>query len=189
MDAKQLIDIMTVTGRLKDMTRHSWTAKGNQESVADHSWHLAMFAFFIRDEFPEADMDKVIRMCLFHDIGEAFTGDIPSFWKTDADEEEENRQIYAWVDSLPEAFREEIRALYQEMEALETLEARIYKALDKLEVVMQHNESDLSTWIPLEYTENLTYGDEQVAFSGYLKGLRKVLREESERKLRSHVTP
>lgn len=183
MDTRALIEIMEVTGRLKDMTRHSWTAKGNQESVADHSWHLALFAFFVKDEFPEADMDKVIRMCLFHDIGEAFTGDIPSFYKTEADEAEESRQIYAWVDSLPEAYREEIRALYQEMDRMETLEAKIYKALDKMEVVMQHNEADLSSWIPLEYTENLVYGQEQTAFSPYFQELRKTLREDSQKKL------
>ena len=39
-------------------------------------------AMLITPEFPEADMDKVIRMCLIHDLGEAFTGDIPTFDKT-----------------------------------------------------------------------------------------------------------
>lgn len=185
MDVRQLIEMMSVTGRLKDMTRHSWTAGGRQESVADHSWHLALFAFFLKDEFPEADMDRVIRMCLFHDIGEAFTGDIPSFLKTEADEEEESRQIDAWVDSLPDTYREEIRQMYLEMDALETLEAKIYKALDKLEVIIQHNESDLSTWIPLEYTLNLTYGAPQVAFSEYLTALKQEIYNDSVAKIAS----
>ena len=46
--------------------------------------------FFLRDEFPETDMDKVIKMCLIHDLGECFTGDIPSFLKTDADTAKED---------------------------------------------------------------------------------------------------
>ncbi len=36
-------------------------------------------AYFVQDEFPEADIDKVIQMCIFHDMGEAITGDIPAF--------------------------------------------------------------------------------------------------------------
>ena len=41
-------------------------------------------AYFLRDEFPEADMGKVMLMCILHDLGESFTGDIPTFDKTQA---------------------------------------------------------------------------------------------------------
>ena len=47
----------------------------------------------MRDEFPEADMDKVIRMCIIHDLGEAFTGDIPTFEKTAEDEKNGRRAV------------------------------------------------------------------------------------------------
>jgi hypothetical protein len=53
-------------------------------------------AFFLRDEFPEADMDRVVRMCLIHDLGEAFTGDIPTFEKTEADEQREETLLDAY---------------------------------------------------------------------------------------------
>lgn len=46
-------------------------------------------AFFIRDEFPDADMDKVIRMCIIYDLGECFTGDISSFDKNESHEDTE----------------------------------------------------------------------------------------------------
>lgn len=183
MNPRTLIDILRITGRLKDMTRHSWTAGGRQESVADHTYQMMMMAYFVRDEFPEADMDKVMKMCLFHDMGEAFTGDIPAFEKTAANEKEETRQVQAWVESLPDGYREEVGGLFAEMEAMETLEARIYKALDKLEVVIQHNEADLSTWIPLEYTMNLEYGAEQAAFSEFLKEVRRLAKEDSVKKI------
>lgn len=55
--------------------------------------------------------------------------------------------------------REEMRALYDEMSVLETQEAKIYKALDKLEAVISHNESDISTWEDHEYDLQLTYGE------------------------------
>ena len=76
-----------------------------------------------------------------------------------------------------------MRALYAEMNARETLEAKIYKALDNLEAVIQHNEADLSTWIEREYSLNLTYGNDKVAFSPYLTELRKAVREDTEAKI------
>ena len=183
MNAEKLLSIVTLAERLKNNTRHSWTSQGRRESVAEHSWRLTLMAFFLRDEFPQADMNKVMTMCLLHDMGEAFTGDIPSFHKTAEDEAEESRALAAWVDALPSPYREELSALYAEMDALETQEAKIYKSLDKLEVIHQHNEAPLDTWLPLERTLNLTYGQENVAFSPYLTQLRAILRRNSENKL------
>lgn len=84
---------------------------------------------------------------------------------------------------LPEPFDKEMAGLYQEMEEQQTLEARIYKALDKLETLIQHNESDIKTWIPLEYDLQMTYGNEQVKFSEYLTELRAKVREDSIQKI------
>ena len=89
-----------------------------------------------------------------------------------------------WVESLPEPFCKEMAELYEEMEEQQTLEARIYKALDKLEALIQHNESDIKTWIPLEYDLQMTYGNEQVKFSEYLTELREQVREDSVKKIR-----
>ena len=77
MQPRELLDILTVAERLKDATRHCYTSGGRHESVAEHCWMMTLMAFFLKEEFPEADMDKVIRMCIIHDLGEAFTGDIP----------------------------------------------------------------------------------------------------------------
>lgn len=183
MQPRKLLDTMNVAERLKDATRHCYTSGGRHESVAEHSWRAALMAFFLRDEFPEADMDKVIRMCLIHDLGEAFTGDIPTFDKTQADEDREEQLLYAWVDSLPQPYAGEMRMLYEEMAERKTLEARIYKAIDGLEAVLQHNESDLSTWIPHEYALNQTYASDKVAFSPYLTALRQMLKEDTLRKI------
>lgn len=184
MDIGQFLDIMALAEKLKNNTRHSWTSQGRHESVAEHSWRLALMAYFLRDEFPEADPDKLIKMCLIHDLGEAFTGDIATFWKTAANEDTERQLLDRWVSSLPQPYQAELRALYSEMDALETREARIYKSLDKLEAVLQHNEAPLSTWIPLERELNLTYGEDIVSFSPYLSALRARLRRDSEEKLR-----
>ena len=183
MEPRALLDALHVAERLKDETRHCYTSGGRHESVAEHSWRITLMAYFLRDEFPEADMDKVIRMCLIHDLGECFTGDIPTFAKTRQDEDREESLLLAWVASLPEPYRAEMRALYAEMAARETPEAKIYKALDNLEAVIQHNESDIGTWEDHEYALNLTYGDDKVAFSPYLQSLRRAICEDTEKKI------
>ena len=183
MEARELLKAMAVAVRLKDTTRHCYTEKGRHESVAEHCWMAALMAFFLQDEFPEADMDKVIRMCIIHDLGEAFTGDIPTFEKTEENERTEEQLLREWVAALPKVCRDEMTALYDEMERRESLESRIYKAIDNLEAVIQHNFSDLSTWIPREYELNKTYGDDKVAFSPYLTALREEVRQDTLRKI------
>ena len=140
---------------------------------------MTLAAFWIKDEFPEADMDKVLKMCLIHDLGEAFTGDIPAFEKTASNAQDEKALLYEWVSSLPGGVAQEMLSLYDEMEKRETLEAKIYKAVDGLEAVIQHNISDISTWIPLEYELNMTYANDKVAFSEYLRALREEIREDT----------
>lgn len=183
MNTRQLIETMSVAENLKNYTRHSWTSIGRQESVAEHSWRFSLLAYFVADEFPEADINKVIQMCIFHDMGEAFTGDIPVFNKTAEDEKIESEKLYSWIDSLPTPYNKKLRELFTEMDEQKTLEAKIYKALDKMEVVLQHNEAPISTWIPLEYTLNLEHGSKQVEFSTYLKSLKEEINNDSIKKI------
>lgn len=183
MEARKLLKALSVAERLKDATRHCYTKNGRQESVAEHSWMMTLMAFLIKDEFPDADMDKVIRMCIIHDLGEAFTGDIPTFEKTKENEKTEENLLTEWVNSLPEIQRNEMTALFNEMQKLETVEAKIYKAIDSLEALIQHNISDLSTWIPKEYELNKTYADDKVAFSEYLKAVREEVRKDTFKKI------
>ncbi len=184
MEARTLLNHLLIASRLKDTTRHCYTAGGRHESVAEHSWMMTLMAFFLRDEFPEADMDKVIRMCIIHDLGEVFTGDVPAFDKTPEHELREEKLLNGWVDALPEPYRTEMTDLYREMAERTTLEAKIYKAIDGLEAVIQHNASELATWIPMEYELNQTYANDKVAFSPYLTILRQAVREDTREKLR-----
>ena len=184
MDSRTFLDFLKVAEKLKCNTRHSYTSSGRYESVAEHSWRLAVMAYFVWDEFPEADIDKVIQMCIFHDMGEAITGDITASDKTSADSDHEAYVMDKLLDALPEPYRRDLKELFAEMEALETLEAKIYKALDKLEALIQHNEADLSTWIPLEYDLQMTYGNRECSFSEYMNELRDTVREDSKRKVR-----
>ena len=187
MKPEKLIEVLSVAERLKDAVRHSYTSGGRRESVAEHSWRITLMAYFVSDEFPEADLKKLMKMCLIHDLGEAFTGDIPTFEKSEKDEEKEASLLDEWVKQLPEPFASEMLTLYREMEERQTLEARIYKALDNLEALIQHNESDISTWIPLEYDLQMTYGNDKVQFSEYLTRLRDEVRNDSKKKIAESI--
>lgn len=175
MSAKEFLNIIKVAEMLKNRTRHSYTSEGRHESVAEHSWRISLMAMLLthEEEFQELDMDKVIRMCLIHDLGEIFTGDVPAFEKTKNDSDTEDALYMQWVKTFPEEIRTEFEELLAEMNAMETREAKLYKALDKLEALIQHNEADLSTWLPLEYDLQFTYGKEQAEFSPYMKRLRE----------------
>ena len=184
MEPKEFLAFLARLEKLKCNTRHSWTSSRRHESVAEHSWRLAMLAMLLRDALPEVDMDKVLRMCLIHDVGEAVTGDIPSFQKTDANEETERQAIAELLSPLPDGLRGELTALFAEMDALATPEARVYKALDKLEVVVQHNEAPLDTWLPLEYDLQFTYPEKAVQFSPWLKALKKAVDQWTQEKIK-----
>lgn len=185
MNPEKLLEILQTAAKLKTNTRHCWTDGDRKESVADHSWRTALLAMLIssEDEFKDVDMNKVIRMLLIHDLGEAFTGDIPTFLKTGEDADTEDQIFMKWVNTFPEKNRKEWTDLLTEMNALETTEAKIYKAIDKMEAVISHNESDIASWLPLEYDLQLTYGRENVTFSEYFSELKKTVDQVTLRKI------
>ena len=185
MNPEELLRILSQAARLKTTTRHCYTEAERKESVADHSWRIALMAMLMTgiEEYRDFDMNKVIRMCLIHDLGESFTGDIPTFVKKSADAKVEDELFMQWVESFPEPQRAEWVGLLAEMNALETKEARLYKALDKIEALISHNESDITTWLPLEYDLQKTYGQEEAKISPWFRALRAQVDLQTEEKI------
>ena len=183
MNAREYLAILHIAERLKDTPRHCTTSKRRIESVAEHSWRVSLMAYLLKYEFKDVDMNKVISMCLIHDLGECFTGDIPVFLKTEEDRDDEHSLLDSWVNTLPEELSADMKALYKEMNEQETKESKIYKALDKLEAVIQHNESPIDTWLENEYELNKKYAYDTVAFSDWLTDLRREILEETLEKI------
>ena len=179
MNQREYINFLNVIEKLKCNTRHSWTSSGRHESVAEHSWRLAVMAMLCADEYPDLNINKVIKMCLIHDFGEAITGDIPAFLKTDENEKDEEKAIESLLALLPVGTKEELSELFDEMKSLTTDEARLYKSLDNIEALISHNEADISTWLAKEYEENLTYGQQNSEWSFWTKELRKEVKQDS----------
>ena len=183
MNTRDFLEILHIAEKLKDTPRHCTTSRRRVESVAEHSWRVSLMASLLKEDFPELDMDKVVHMCLIHDLGECFTGDIPTFVKTDADRATEDELLMEWVRSLPEGLSDRLSSLYREMEEQITPESKVFKALDKLEALIQHNESPIDTWSENEYALNQTYAFDVVSFSEWLSDLRRDILQDTLQKI------
>lgn len=170
--------------RLKATRRSGWTSTGEQETVAAHTWRLCLMALVMADHFPEVNVDRVIRMLVVHDLGEAIHGDIPAPHQVPgAKAEGERRDLLELASPLPPASREKIVELWDEYEACETPEARLAKGLDKLETIMQHNQGKNPA--DFDYQFNLGYGRRFTSDDPRLAALRAILDRETSARARS----
>jgi len=175
--------------RLKNELRHSYTSSGRQESVAEHTWRMALLAILLRPKLDKKVIfEKLLKMIVIHDIVEIEAGDTPVPFMVGNEslkkqkEELERKAIENVRLRLPGEVGDEIYQLWQEFEAQETYEARVAYALDKLEVQIQHNEADIATWIPVEY--DLIYSRRPyTGFDPALDELRVIIEREAEEKI------
>lgn len=176
---------------LKREMRHSWLSDGRQESVAEHTWRMALMALTLHQEVnPQIDLFHVLKMIIVHDLGEVYAGDYQVYGKTvpDNKQELESRALNKLLKALPTYSKEELFALWDEFEHRETEEAKFAVALDKLEVLIQHNEANPSTYLPGEGEYNLTYADDRVAHNETLKQFRDLIRDETKGVLKNANT-
>jgi len=184
MNLPKLLLFLNQLEKLKCITRHSWISNGRQESVAEHSWRLAVLVLVLKDNLKDYDIDKLVKMALFHDLGEVKFGDVPGFLKTQKDIENEAQALDELEDIFKELDISEFVDAAREFDKKETNEAKLLNALDKIEGLIQHNEADLSTWIEREYELNLTYGVEESEIDPLLKDLRNQVKEVAQRKMK-----
>lgn len=165
--------------RLKNTLRSAHTSAGRHESTAEHTWRLALLALVLADENPELDLSKVLSMCLVHDLGEAYEGDIPAVAQCDPAAKAAAEQ--SAMDRLtvlpPDAAGARIRKIWEEYEACTTPEARWVKALDKAETILQHNQG--ANPAGFDYEFNLSYGAEWFRDDDLLRKLRRLLDAET----------
>ena len=170
--------------QLKNVLRSARTSTGRTESTAEHTWRLALLALVLADEKPELDLQRVLAMCLVHDLGEAYEGDIPAVEQSDpaVKAAAELAAIDRITPLLPDEAAARIRALWEEYEACATPEARWVKALDKAETILQHNQG--ANPADFDYGFNLTYGAEWFRDDALLRKLRRLLDAETARHVR-----
>jgi putative hydrolases of HD superfamily len=157
-EALGILQFLREAERLKNVYRTSWTSGGQQESTASHTWRLCLIALVLEPSFPDVDIGKLLKICIVHDLGEAIGGDIPAIYQqTNAPKaNQERKDLLVLLEPLPEVIKHEIIALWDEYEAATSPEARIAKALDKLETLLQHNQG--ANPPDFDYAFNLQYG-------------------------------
>lgn len=162
MKPLEALKYLKKTQHLKAVLRHSWTDNvQRQESVADHSWHMAMMAVAFAPELKDkVNLDRVFKLIAIHDLGELFTGDIPAFAAKSGKYEAERNTVLKIVKSLPTERQQEVLKLWEEYEGKKTKEALFVKMLDVIDVILQHWVADLSTWAKEEWTFNLNRNSE-----------------------------
>jgi putative hydrolase of HD superfamily len=169
---------------LKDVTRTAWTSSGARETVAAHTWRLALMALVVGPRVPGVDMARLLRICIVHDLGEAIGGDVSAVLQAGAPPkaEQERADLLRLCAPLPPAVRDDIVALWDEYEGAETPEARLAKGLDKLETILQHNQG--ANPPDFDYRFNLDYGRRHTEGDPLLAAVRAVLDAETERRAR-----
>lgn len=142
-----MLDTLIELQRLKRLERTGWTLRGlpnGTESVAAHSFGVAVTAMLLADEVKtrglEIDCERVLRMALLHDWAETRVGDMPktatSYFGQDV---RRNAETLALADIVSGAgvAALEYKALYQEYEERSSLEARLVKAADVIDLLVQ----------------------------------------------------
>ena len=170
--------------QLKNTLRSSWTSAGQPESVAQHTWRLCLMALVFADCYPEVDVARLIKICIIHDLGEAIRGDIPAIEQGEGASKapREREDLIRLLRPLPERMRAEITALWDEYDAAASPEAKLAKALDKLETILQHTQGKNPA--DFDYRFNLGYGRRYTAGDPLIEAVRALLDRETAKRAR-----
>ena len=184
-----VLEFLRAAERLKTVTRSGWTSTGQQESVAEHTWRLCLMAMLLYGRTPGVDLARLLRVCLIHDLGEAIRGDVPAIAQQPGDDKaaQERADLVTLLAPLPAAVRRDVLALWDEYEAAVSPEAKLAKALDKLETILQHNQG--ANPDDFDYRFNLGYGRRHTADHPLVVAIREALDAETESRARERERP
>jgi putative hydrolases of HD superfamily len=185
-----ILKVLALAERLKFELRHSYTSSGRQESVAEHTWRMSLMAVLIEPLLiQKVDTARLLKMIILHDLVEAEATDISALDVLRNPEirldkiEREKKAIENLRSALQDTNGQEIYDLFYEFENKATYESKVANALDKLEVQLQHNHADFSTWEEIEYDMSYMM-DKHVVFDETLVELKKQIEEEAETKMK-----
>ncbi|MEC3862984.1 HD domain-containing protein [Mesobacterium sp. TK19101] len=142
--------------KLKNVNRATLVRDSlRRENSAEHSWHLALYALVLSEHAPDGiDPHRVIKMALLHDLVEIDAGDTPVFGDFDATAQAASEQAAAdrLFGLLPADQAADLRALWDEFEANQTLDARFAKSLDRFVAPNQNMLTGGGSWVEYNVT-------------------------------------
>lgn len=185
---RQILDFLRAAEQLKSTLRSGFTAQGRPESTAEHTWRLCLMVMLFEDVYPDLDHHRLLKLCIIHDLGEALHGDIPAIHQDPAVDKsiEERRHFVTLLAPLPADKQRELLALWDEYNAVATPEARLAKAFDKLETVLQHTQGRNPP--DFDYTFNLSYARQYTDLDELIRELRAQIDRETARRAAAATT-
>ena len=174
-----ILEFLQAAEQLKDTLRSGTTRKGRPESTAEHSWRLALMLLLFEKDLGSIDSLKLIKLALIHDLGEAISGDIPAPQQRPGDDRQdrERHDFQKLCSPLPADLGSEMLAIWDEYATAETTEARLAKAFDKMETMLQH-----ILMPPRDakfYEFNLTYGRDRTDYCPLTRQIREIVDSET----------
>lgn len=147
---EQQIAFILEMDKMKSIQRQTYIANGSRkENDAEHSWHLGLMAFILEEYANEqVDVLRTMKMVMLHDVIEIDAGDTYAYDLT-GNETKNVREVAAAnriFHLLPDDQAIEYRALWDEFEAMETMESKFANTLDKVQPVLLNNASGAKSW-------------------------------------------
>ena len=134
------IDFFNTAANLKKIHRQGWVDKlsmNNPESVADHSYSMAIMGMVISD-LEDHDSEKILKMVLLHDLAESKIGDYtPGQITPEKKNQLENKAFSKILENLPDSLKSQYQEIWNEYKDNTTLESTVVHQIDKLEMVLQ----------------------------------------------------
>lgn len=147
---KKQLEFSLEIDKVKNVLRQTHlSGGGRQENDAEHSWHMAVMAYLLREYAnSQVDIAKVMIMCLIHDIIEIDAGDTYAYDEEalSTQKEREDRAKERIFSILPEDQKDELATLFEEFEAYETIESRFAHALDNLQPLILNDSNNGGDW-------------------------------------------
>jgi putative hydrolase of HD superfamily len=138
-------------------------------------------ALTFADKLGTIDLAKMFKLCIVHDLGEAIHGDVPAVEQVDTDDKSgrERQDLQELSKMLPRYLQDELLGLWEDYELAHSREARIVKALDKLETIIQHNQG--ANPPDFDYAFNLDYGKKYTEAEPLLAEIRPIVDADTKR--------
>lgn len=154
---EQQLEFIAEVDKLKHILRRTLLIDGSRrENDAEHSWHLAMCAIVLEEYAVEKiDLGRILKMVTVHDLVEIYAGDTFAF-DIEANKEKEKREQIAadkLFSQLPQEQADDLRALWEEFDAMNTADSRFAASLDRIQPFLHNTKTGGHTWIKGSATE------------------------------------
>lgn len=138
--ARNLADFLKIAEKLECEDRLTRMSDGRNQSVASHSWNMAMMAIAIRLHLTRAvNLERVLELCVLHDLPEAIAHDVPLHEQTSEIKEQKRIHEQSAIDTINILLQDErIADEFNEYELRQSPESRLVKLLDVLDTCVQH---------------------------------------------------